>query len=83
MQVPKFMVGPMKAMLKISIPITYVFMFVGAIMAVLSLVKFEWGAVLFSLLFIGFAVFHRFYCIRMLDSIERTGTTYKWRRKVD
>ena len=83
MKVPAPMLPLMKTMLKISIPLTYVFMAVGAIMAVLALVKFEWGAVLFSLAFIGFAVFHRFNCIRMLDSLERTGTTYKWRFKID
>lgn len=66
-----------------SIPLTYVFMVAGAIFAVVSLMKLEWGAFLFSLAFIVFAVFHRFYCIRMLDSIERTGTTYKWRWKID
>lgn len=83
MKVPKPLVSPMKFMLKLSIPITYVFMMVGALFAVVSLMKLEWAMLLFSLAFIGFAVFHRFYCFRILDSIERTGTTYKWRWKID
>ena len=83
MKLPEFLVGPMKLILKMSIPPTYVFTAVGTILAVVSLIKLEWTTLLFSLAFIGFSVFHRFYCIRMLDSIERTGTTYKWRKKID
>ncbi|WP_371396846.1 hypothetical protein [Fretibacter rubidus] len=83
MKIPKPLVAPMTLMLKLSIPITYVFMIVGALFAVVSLVKLERAMLLFSLAFIGFAVFHRFCCIRMLDSIDRTGTAYKWRYKID
>jgi len=83
MKLPEFLVGPMKLMLKISIPLSYVFMALGTILAGVSLIKLDWATLLFSLAFIGFSVFHRFYCIRMLDSIKRTGTTYKWQKKVD
>lgn len=83
MKIPKPLVAPMTFMLKLSIPVTYVFMGVGVLFAVISVIKLEWAMLLFSLAFIGFAILHRFYCIRMLDSIERTGTTYKWRWKID
>ena len=83
MKVPKLLIRPMKLGLKMCIPLTYAFMAVGVITAVDSLVKLEWGVFFFSLAFIGVAVFQRFCFIRMLDSIERTGTTYKWRRKID
>ena len=83
LKVPKPLVAPMKLTLKLSIPLTYVFMVVGALFAAVSLIKLEWEMLIFSLAFIGFAVFNRFYCMRMLESIERTGTTYKWRWKID
>jgi len=83
MKIPRPMVQSMMVMLRMSIPLTYIFMAIGAFGAIASLIKSEWNGFLFSLAFIGFAVFHRFYCIRMLDSIERTGTTYKWRLKID
>jgi len=83
MQLPKLMVQPMKALLRLSIPLTYIFMAIGLFIAILSLLKSQWDALLISLAFIGFAIFHRFACLRMLDSIDRTGTTYKWRLKID
>lgn len=73
----------MKLGLKMCIYFTYAFMAVGAILAVASLMKLEWRVFFFGVAFIGFAVFQRFCFIRMLDSIERTGTTYRWRRKID
>lgn len=83
MKVPAQLVPVMRGMLKISIPMTYIFMVVGTFMVVAFATKLEWHSALFCLLFVVFAVLHRIYCIRMLVSLERTGTTYKWKLKND
>lgn len=70
-----------KGILKVSIPMTYVFMAAGLFMVFTMAIQSEWSGVAFSIAFIGFAIFHRWYCIKMLDSLERTGTTYKWNLK--
>ena len=84
MKVPAPMIKPMRTMLKIGIPFLWVFVAAGILIAVFALFHGpEWGAFGFGLLFSLLSYLMRMAYIRMLDSLDRTGTTYKWRRKVD
>ena len=81
MKVPKHMLPFMRGLIKVSIPMTYLFMFVGIVMGVIFLIQSNFAAMGFGIAFALFAFLHRIYCLKMLDSLDRTGTTYKWRWK--
>ena len=84
MKVPTPMIKPMRMMLKVGIPFLWVFVATGFLIAIFALFYGpEWGAVGIGLLFSLFSYLMRMSYIRMLDSLDRTGTTYKWRWKVD
>ena len=81
MKVPKHMLPLMRGLIKVSIPMTYLFMVVGVVAGVISLIQSNFAAAGFGLAFAVFAFLYRIYCLKVLDSLERTGTTYKWRWK--
>lgn len=81
MNVPKYMLPLMRGLIKVSIPMTYLFMIVGVTMAIFFIIQTNFVAAGFGFSFAVFAFLHRIYCLKVLDSLERTGTTYKWRWK--
>ena len=64
-----------------GIPMTYVFMFVGLLFGSSMVAQGDWLGACWGVAFMTFAFFIRSYFVKVLGSLESTGTTFEWERK--
>lgn len=81
MKVPKSMMSFTILIFRVGIPMTYVFMFVGLLFGSSMVAQGNWLGAFWGVAFMTFAFLIRSYFVKVLDSLERTGTTFKWERK--